>query len=150
VSVTAGGFIRAVTGPSRITAAQRAFVAYTLTDLREPTEFRSGAAHGVDTAAAYRGLELWPHARHVLYIPSGHHNHHLVEDWPGERVECAEGRTPAESYRARNGAMVHGINELVAFLFRPTFYRSGEWMTVGIAQRLEVPVVMRVLPHDTE
>lgn len=148
--MSTGAFIRAVTGPSRVTEIQRAFVRRALTDLSEPTEFRTGAADGVDTVAAYRGLELWPAARHVLYVPAGHHNFYLSEHWEGERVDCVEGRTPADSYRARNGAMVHGAQELVAFVKKPTFYRSGEWMTVGIAQRLHVPVLLRVLPHDRE
>lgn len=144
-----GALIRAVTGPTHLTAGQSAFVRYALTELTAPTEFRTGAAMGVDTIAAYRGLDLWPYARHVLYIPAGHHNFRLAEEWPGDRELCREGRTVADSYRARNGAMVHGAHELIAFLYRSTFYRSGEWMTVGIARKLGVPVRMQVLPHDS-
>lgn len=145
-----GALVRAVTGPTNITARQRAFVRFSLTEMRAPTEFRSGAAFGVDTVAAFRALELWPDARHVLYVPAGHHNFHLSEHWEGDRQDCAEGRTPADSYRARNGAMVHGAHELVAYVRKAAFYRSGEWMTIGIATRLGVSVEMRVLPRDVE
>ena len=147
-----GAYIRAVTGPSHLTPRQRVFVAATLEDLSypPPTEFRSGAADGVDTIAAYRALELWPEIAHTLYVPDGHHNFHLSEHWEHDRVYVPAGHDPAESYRLRNAAMVAGASELLAFLFRPTFYRSGEWMTVGIAGRAGVRVVKVILPPRTE
>ena len=137
--------IRAVTGPSRITDGEGSYVRQVLAELPRPSEFRTGAADGVDTVAAHCGWGLWTRAKHVLYVPGAPHNAWLVEDWQGERVFCPEGLTRADSYRTRNTMMVMGADELVAFVKRPGWYRSGEMMTVGIAQRMGVQVTTWVL-----
>jgi hypothetical protein len=137
--------VRAVTGPSRITEGEASYVRYVLSEQRRPSEFRSGAADGVDTVAAHCALGLWTRCRHVLFVPAAPHNVWLVEDWTGDRVFCEEGLTRAESYRIRNTSMVMGVDELVAFVKRPTWYRSGEWMTIGLAERMGVEVIKRVL-----
>lgn len=50
-----------------------------------------------------------------------------------------------DGYRKRNEALVRGSTYLHAFLFSPTFYRSGEWMTVNIAAKMGIPTKFYII-----
>lgn len=79
-----------------------------------------------------------------LFVPSAGHNAKLVEELAprAKVIRCPKGREP---YRVRNTMMVTGADKLVAFVKQPTFYRSGEWMTVNIARRLGIEVDLYVI-----
>jgi hypothetical protein len=133
--------VRAFTGPSKLTLEQEAFVRGIVRDLGVAGEDRSGAAYGVDTVAA-----LNTQARKLaLVVPVGRvYNEALVvmrRRAPGVIVERVNG-----GYRIRNEALVAPARELHAFVRSPEFYRSGEWMTINIAERRGVKVVTYVLP----
>ena len=140
--------IRAFTGPSRLGQRQARFVWETVRSLVPADEVRTGGAYGADTEAAIASYAHLPDARHVIYLPAATYNEE-VRHIPGvEFVLCDVGPTAAVSYRLRNQAMLEGVDELVAFVTAPTFYRSGEWMTINIARKFSehVNVDKRVLP----
>jgi hypothetical protein len=133
------------TGPSRLMDNQVRFVQDALDvvaneDPNWPT-WRSGCAYGVDTLAAQ--------AAHVfmfdleLYVPGAPHNEQLVEEMLGYASEVYQCPLGLEPYRQRNELMVQGSDKLVAFVRSAKFYRSGEWMTINIARRLNIPVEIK-------
>lgn len=138
--------IRAFTGPSQLTQQQKAWVARRI--LVEPVAdtWRSGCALGVDTVAAYLAFAV--DADLELYIPFAAHNDTLVRQLApyAKVIRCTKRSTTAASYRKRNEVMVGGSSHLLAFLKKPDFYRSGEWMTINIARNLGIPVERVVLP----
>jgi hypothetical protein len=143
-------FVRyAFTGPSKLTASQQNTARDAVRALRTPTDITTGAAHGWDTVCALEALTVWPEARHRIVTPGARYNVGGVErcldiaavhDIDLVVIQCGGGTIPADAYRRRNEIMVGHSDTLVAGLLQPTFYRSGEWMTVNIARRAGVSV----------
>jgi len=147
--------IRAFTGPSSlITPAQRiwackAMFAY---PIASDDVWRSGCANYIDTFAAWSAITLG--VMLSLYVPAAPHNYDLVEIASAMAVDgariyihhCEAGPTSAGSYRIRNQQMIENADHLVAFVRQDTPYRSGEWMTINIANNAGIPVNMEVLP----
>jgi hypothetical protein len=142
--------IRAFTGPTKLDEEQFELVEDFIRGLDgEPDEVRTGCAHGVDTIACNMQWFDFPHATHKLYVPAAYHNERHVE-WfePNGNVEiihCPKRESAASSYRRRNEMMVTGADELIAFVYRGTYYRSGEWMTIKIARKQGVTVQVFVI-----
>jgi hypothetical protein len=142
--------IRAFTGPSTLTHEQRVWVARRI--LVEPLAdtWRSGAAFGVDTVAAYLAVAL--EAELQLFLPAARHNEVMVDSLitrPGVLViRCAKLATLSATYRRRNDVMVKGSDHLLAFVKKgkAEWYRSGEWMTINIARKHGIPVTVVSIP----
>lgn len=144
--------IVAFTGPSHLTDIQERHVQMRMSIMEAPTVVRTGAAMGADTVAALQAVSLWPQIDHVVFVPHAPHNPHILPILHGKArafkaYACPEGSSPALSYRKRNELMVTDCDLLVAFLTSPTFYRSGEWMTVNIAKKLGVDISYYILPN---
>ena len=142
--------IRAFTGPSRLDERQSEWVAERVSTLHWADEIRTGASRGADTIAAQISMDRFPTALHVLYVPDGPHNVNFVKYLVRRgavTIDCPHKAKRAAAYRARNEMMVHGASQLIAFLFSPKFYRSGEWMTVNIARDLGVQIVPFIVPQ---
>ena len=142
--------VRAFTGPSKLTEVEVEQVANWCLDMPEADEVRSGCAAGVDTVAAEITASLFQQVKLHLFVPAAPHNNELVATL--ERAGDAEitrlpnvRATRGAAYRDRNRVMVAGSTELRAVLRKPTFYRSGEWMTVNIANNLRIPVYTLIL-----
>lgn len=119
------------------------------------------ARHVLYVPAAPRNRELERSGLYtVVWCPKGEPlsaSYRIRNSWMllGHRV----GDHQAEVYRGLlrlqyPGSRVEGpvripADELVAFVKRPTFYRSGTWMTINIARRAGIRVDMRVLPEET-
>lgn len=132
----------AFTGPSKLTRSQELAVVKAMEDLR-PSDldvWRSGCAYGVDTIAAHQADIASVNVE--LYVPGARHNDMLVHElrYRATIINCPTGNDASGSYRLRNEIMIDGADLLVAFLKRDTFYRSGEWMTVNLANKLEYNV----------
>jgi hypothetical protein len=141
--------IRAFTGPTFLNEDQADLVEMTILGLEQPDVVRTGLAKGVDTMACHTNYFQWQDARHVLYVPAAKHNDKLrlyIEENPLRRdvevIKCPERESAASAYRRRNEMMVHQATELVAFVYKDEFYRSGEWMTINIARKEGTPVTM--------
>lgn len=150
----------AFTGPTVLTPAQRQHAVTVIEALETPGEVTTGGARGIDMLAAALAIDLWPDALHRVVVPAApfdrlgvgllQHRHPALLV-----VEAPEG---VEPYRVRNNLMLSSFaDKLVAFVkrhgepdadhvLRPTFYRSGEWMTINLARRLSMPVRLEVLP----
>jgi hypothetical protein len=122
-----------------------------------PSEVTTGAAPGADTVFCLAALEAWPGAHHRVIVPRAPHNTELIELLRSNhpQVEIIEAphvyatddrQLRRKAYRQRNAMMVSYCDELVAFLWRNVFYRSGEWMTLNIAEGMEVDVTRHLLP----
>jgi hypothetical protein len=110
-------------------------------------ELRYGGAVGLDTLAAEFCLPKY-RAKHVLYAPAASYdstNDYLPFD---EVFVCGRGLGPvAAIYRQRNEDMLaNGCTHLMAFVHKPVYYRSGEWMTINIARREGIEVGLLVIP----
>lgn len=147
--------ITAVTGPSHLAPSQRRYAAERLAALLNTDVLRSGCAFGLDTVAAYVALAAGYDLQ--LFVPAGRHNAALVaglgraDDIQVIRVPQVPGG-PAAQYRTRNLWLISRppADRLHAFVFRPTFYRSGEWMTINIAEKAGIDVIIEVLPKVWE
>jgi hypothetical protein len=142
--------IRAFTGPSKLGVSQVLWIAGKLEEYMGAKTWRSGCAFGVDTAVAFIGQDNGIQIE--LFKPAAPHNSEMVELLSSRDnvvvKECRQGRDDPQSYRFRNEEMVQGADQLVAFVLRATFYRSGEWMTINAAHRMEVRVAMEVIPKE--
>jgi hypothetical protein len=128
--------IESFTGPSRLTPTQERFCRAHVHATDTGAWRRSGGAFGLDTIVA----EETPVERLHLFLPQGKWwNRDLFDGH--QRATFVPG-----GYRKRNEALVEGSDRLYAFLKSPTFYRSGEWMTVNIAKRMGVEIIMVGLP----
>jgi hypothetical protein len=150
--------IAAFTGPSRLTDCESRWALDQIRGLPWAEVARSGCADGLDTLVAYHKAS----ATTELYVPAGRHNERLVElARPARGFRIIECPASAEPYRIRNEWLLMGepvpaptflarawADVLHAFLRRPDFYRSGEWMTVNIARRLGIEVVKHLIPQS--
>jgi predicted Rossmann fold nucleotide-binding protein DprA/Smf involved in DNA uptake len=142
--------IRAFTGPSSLTHEQTVWVARRI--LVEPVAdtWRSGAAYGIDSVAAYLAVAMG--AELELFVPAAKHNEELVDTLITRNgvlvIRCGSKHSQSETYRRRNKLMVKGSDHLLAFVkFEKTeWYRSGEWMTINIARKLGIPVKVVPIP----
>lgn len=125
------------TGPSRLAPEQEDWVRLRLADITHKPIWRSGGAFGVDTLVT-RAAE-----RCHLYYPDGRLFNEALLAEPSVIATFAI----TGGYRQRNHRLVKGSGRLHAFVFRPTFYRSGEWMTINIARKLEVPYELHIIPN---
>lgn len=132
----------AFTGPSHLSAYQAATARRVLRGLQSPSSlvtWRSGGAYGLDTLVVE---EAGPNVDVCMFVPVGYrYNTSLLTAFDVADTVYVEG-----GYRARNEALVKDADILHAFLWRDTFYRSGEWMTVNIARRAGIPVDIHLLP----
>lgn len=128
----------AFTGPVEITDAEAHAVHEVLQRLEPADVYISGAAYGVDTAAALAAMELYPAAEHRVYVPAAWHNAAAVEelrDRGATVVEVDRAHSTAASYMARNDLMVADCTALVGFPYTLTEeLRSGTWATIRRAR----------------
>jgi hypothetical protein len=103
----------------------------------------SGAALGVDTAAAWIAMEEHPTAQHHVIIPDGPHNDIFLGilrafESPNIMLE----RMPAGTdYMDRNQKMVDLADKLIAFPATPDEkQRSGTWATIRRGRKKDIPV----------
>jgi len=138
--------VRAFTGPSLLSPLQKYEVASRI--LQSPVKAErwiSGCAYGVDSIVAYLAMAV--DVELTLMVPFARHNGTLLRELAQNAhvVRCAKGRTTADSYRIRNRDMVLDADHLHAFVKQPSFYRSGEWMTINIAREMRIPVLIEVI-----
>lgn len=130
----------AFTGPVELSAAGAAVVRRAVGRLEGAECFISGAAHGVDTAAAFAALDCFPSVLHRVYVPAAWHNRDAVAELRergAEIVQVGGGASAAESYMARNDRMVGDCTDLVGFpLTLDEELRSGTWATIRRARRV--------------
>jgi hypothetical protein len=148
-----------VTGPTAIGDQGRVIVVNMMKGLKDVEEVTTGAAHGVDTIAAIAGMKYHPKARHRVIIPGAPCNFAWATSLSGVlNVEVTEmpvsDGTHAEMYRARNEAMFEPLDverqTLIAFVHNFKFYRSGEHMTINIARKLGVSLVLSHVPREVK
>jgi hypothetical protein len=140
-----------LTGPTRLTEAEAAELVPVLAALGPRAEFTTGAAPGFDTFAADTLRNLYPKAIHRVVVPAAPYDEDgvLRAAREGALTVWLPKREPghhAEAYRHRNVVLVSHGDALLAVVRRPTFYRSGEWMTVNIARRAGLPVSLVLIP----
>lgn len=110
-------------------------------------EYTSGGAVGVDTLAAYAAIQLYPTAKHTIYVPKGEwYNEEFVQDFIdgnyGEVIEIEGG------YMKRNDALVGACDALMAFpKTNKEEKRSGTWATIRRAQRSRKKVIKNPLEY---
>lgn len=119
----------------------RLAVATGVSAIQEPSEFRTGAAYGVDTACFFAGLTIWrKNTTHRVFVPAGRkYNQDLVGYARQEQIELVriEG-----GYMARNDALVDGADLLLAFpRSMQEELRSGTWATVRRAWKRDINVM---------
>jgi hypothetical protein len=144
----------AFTGPSHLTMEQILYVELAVRRLSPaPTEITTGCANGADTVVCVTAQEAWPNAVHRIVVPAAPHNDDLVARFKGTVITMpsihatvSEGQRRARAYRQRNNRMLAYADELVAFVRTGGFYRSGEWMTIHIAEEKGIHVVRHLLP----
>lgn len=144
------------TGPSELTRKQRLFAAKRMLMIKESQKvdvMRSGCAFGLDTEAAWLSMAL--KAELELFVPFGAHNDQMrviLEPLATRVIYCPSSIGRSKGYRVRNEMMVLGVagvppcDLLHAFTSRVGFYRSGEWMTINIAKKAQIPYIVEVLP----
>jgi predicted Rossmann fold nucleotide-binding protein DprA/Smf involved in DNA uptake len=129
----------AFSGPVEITDIEAFAVRCALERVTPADVYISGAAFGVDTAAALAAIGLYPDAEHRVYVPAAWHNEAAVEQLRrlGAVVFEVDGAdTTAASYMARNDCMIAECTALVGFPYTlAEELRSGTWATIRRARR---------------
>lgn len=109
------------------------------------SEFRTGAAFGIDSLCFYAALPIFPSTKHHVFVPQGcRYNQDLVGFAKQEqhRVTGVPG-----GYLKRDDALVEGADLLLAFPETMNeVLRSGTWSTIRRAWKRDVPV--RYYPLD--
>lgn len=145
----------AFTGPSGLTSAQQLYAQKIMTqECKDATEWTTGAAHGLDTLAHLSGWRVAPIATHRVVIPAAPHNENILEMAKVDEVirmprlasSNDERNVRATAYRSRNKRMLDFADVLIAFVRFEEFYRSGEFMTINMAEKRNIPVRKFVLP----
>jgi 2'-5' RNA ligase len=119
--------------------------------LTAPDEVITGAQHGVDTHAALTAMELWPKARHRVFVPRAGYNRELVAEMRrrGASIEPVRpGPASKHPYLVRNDAMLDAATHVIAVpkTSQEEQRGSGSWYTIRHARERELPV--RMLPLD--
>ena len=129
----------AFTGPVEITDVETFAVRCALERVAPADVYISGAAFGVDTAAALAAADLYPAAEHRVYVPAAWHNEAVVaqlRDRGATVVEVERAHSTAASYMARNDLMVADCTALIGFPYTlAEELRSGTWATIRRARR---------------
>lgn len=141
------------TGVSRtLTALEVSLINDVIGKLTDATEFTSGCAHGVDSAAFHVAVLAHPMARHRLVIPAARCNEAaLLESvQTHDRVVILEyaqmGATNGESYMLRNDRLVAHADILLAFPeTNAQQLRSGTWATIRRARRAGIGIQIHPL-----
>jgi hypothetical protein len=122
----------AFTGPTEITDVEAFAVRCALERVAPADVYISGAAYGVDTAAALAAMELHPAAEHRVSE---------LRDRGAAVVEVARAHSTAASYMARNDAMVTECTALIGFPYTLTEeLRSGTWATIRRARHARLGI----------
>lgn len=111
--------------------------------MKDVDEFVTGAAYGLDTAAAYNAFAYWPEKKHTIIVPAALHNREVVQYGfdNGFDLIMAPGKANVrDAYMVRNDMLVARITELHAFPTTPERLRSGTWSTIRRARRQKVPI----------
>lgn len=147
--------IVAVTGPVKPRAGMsiaRFAVARELGELPwdEITEFRTGAAYGIDSAAYWCALAVAPeHVKHTVMVPQGKwYNQDLVlyAKQEGHNIVGVPG-----GYLKRDDALVEGADLLLAFpQSGDEVLRSGTWATIRRARKRNMTIRMKPLDELRE
>jgi predicted Rossmann fold nucleotide-binding protein DprA/Smf involved in DNA uptake len=129
----------AFTGPLEITDVEAFAVRCACERVAPADVYISGAAFGVDTAAALAAIDLYPDAEHRVYVPAAWHNSEAVEQLRERSaliVEVGSTGSAAASYMARNDFMVADCTALIGFPYTlAEELRSGTWATIRRARR---------------
>lgn len=150
--------VRAFTGPTHLTSEQTVWAIQQINKLEPVDEVHTGAAIGLDTLAATTCVHKMPNAKHVIFVPAAPYDQRIFrkmyialnQSHGFTVVKCPSiGLNPA-NYRKRNEMMLDGATELCAFATSDKFYRSGEWMTINIARKADIPVHLFVLTNGEE
>lgn len=144
----------AFTGPSGLTEQQMLYAQEVVRRCKDASEWTTGAANGLDTLAHLAGWRVAPIALHRVVIPAAPHNFEILKLAKADEVirmpRLASGdderKTRSAAYRARNNRMLDFADVLMAFVRWAEFYRSGEWMTINIANKRGIDVQKFVLP----
>jgi predicted Rossmann fold nucleotide-binding protein DprA/Smf involved in DNA uptake len=127
----------------------RAYIA----KLPDVTEFTTGCAIGVDTAAHLLAVTAYPNAYHRLCIPAAPYNAALVHDDMDSRIileYVPKGHDRGASYMLRNDRLVAHADILLAFPETGVEQiRSGTWSTVRRARKAGIGVHITPLSHTT-
>ena len=129
----------AFSGPVDITDSEALLVHEALQRIEPADVYISGAAFGVDTAAALAAIDLYPEAEHRVYVPAAPHNRELVAllRARGAVVLFAPAeRSNAASYMARSDWMVADCTTLTGFPYTLVEELcSGTWATIRRARK---------------
>lgn len=127
------------TGPLEITDVEAFAVRCALERVEPADVYISGAAFGVDTAAALAAIDLYPDAEHRVYVPAAWHNADVVEQLRERSalvIDVDSAGSAAASYMERNDFMVADCTALIAFPYTlAEELRSGTWATIRRARR---------------
>lgn len=138
----------AVTGPTKTNSAMDFVVEEFITHIVSPGDaVLSGCAEGVDTlvfeiSRKIHGSEV----KRVAVPPVGAYHNYALLDLADEILPVPpypdHRRKATDAYRRRNEVLVENCDELAAFVWENTFYRSGEWMTIGICRDAGKPYTL--------
>jgi predicted Rossmann fold nucleotide-binding protein DprA/Smf involved in DNA uptake len=130
--------ILAFTGPRKITAVEAYAVRCGVERLAPADVYISGAAYGVDTAAALAAMDFFPDAEHRVYVPAAWHNREVVSqlrERGAEVVQVPAADSVAASFLERDDWMVADCTALTAFPYTlREELRSGTWATIRRAR----------------
>lgn len=119
-------------------------------DLKDGTEFNSGAAHGVDTECAIAVSQKFPDAVNRIIVPDAYHNEKVLK-YATDLIHMPMGTdNDSSAFRARNKALVELCDCLIAFpkTEKELFRGSGTWMTIRMARKAEKEI--RIYPLEEE
>lgn len=144
----------AVTGVSReLVPEEKLAIMAAVMSLPDVTEFTTGCAYGVDTAAHQAVVQCHPSALKRLVVPAAPHNAQYVgtaacESIPWVVEHAPEGSTSARSYMLRNDVLVSHADVMLAFpdTEQELWRGSGTWATIRRARKAGVKV--RLYPLD--
>jgi hypothetical protein len=119
-----------------------------LTAHLDAEEITTGGAVGVDTYVLRKMTAWLPKAHHRVCLPE------YGSDWENEYLMLADEvvkvpDTMNHPHRSRNAAILDHSDILLAFPLHDEKHgqskRSGTWMTIRMAQKRSLPVVLTVL-----
>lgn len=136
------------TGSRYLDLTHHALLDEVLTAHLDGDVYITGGAVGVDTYVLRKMAAWLPEATHRVYLPE--HG----PDWDNSFLELADEVTRVPDtmrhpHRSRNAAIVADADVLLAFPLHAESHgqsrRSGTWMTVNLARKADVEVIITVL-----